>query len=243
MWQGRLARNIRPFFEAQDVDILCLQELNNSFVPIADWLETFQSLKVVKEATGLTDEYYSPTLSYDIMDVEVAFGNGILSRYALSDQQTIFTNGSYAKITKASDQISNTRNAQIVTIQTPEGKVTIVNTHAHWDKNPMGSELSVERLEILANALKDVEGPIIVAGDFNVSSESQAIQSFKKTLGLTDLTSEHGITNTLNNLVTPFKVACDHIFINEAIEVTDFRVDETLLSDHKILVLEFNINK
>jgi endonuclease/exonuclease/phosphatase family metal-dependent hydrolase len=240
-WQGRLSRNFLPFFKEQHADIVCLQELNSSTEPTGDWLDTFRGLQAIQENSGLKNQYFSPTYSYGMMGVTVDYGNGLLSRYPLSNQQTVFTHGQHTRITKADDHVHNTRNAQTVTIASPSGDLTVVNTHAHWDKDPMGSELSVSRLEKLIESLKDVQGPLVVAGDFNLKSESEALQFFKTALGLTDLTLEYGLNNTLSNLVTPYQVACDHIFINDHITVENLQLHEELLSDHKALALDFDI--
>jgi endonuclease/exonuclease/phosphatase family metal-dependent hydrolase len=240
-WQGRLSRNFVPFFKKQQADIICLQELNSSTEPILDWLDMFHGLQAIQEASGLQNQYFSPTYTYDLMGVEVVYGNGILSRYPITGKQTIFTHGQLTRITKSNEQFHNIRNAQIVRLHTPGGDVTIVNTHAHWDINPMGSELSAQRLEKLITALENVEGPLIVAGDFNVKSESEALQPFKQRLGLTDLTAERGLSSTLNSLVTPYQVSCDHIFISQDIKVADFQLHDDLLSDHKALILDFGL--
>jgi endonuclease/exonuclease/phosphatase family metal-dependent hydrolase len=240
-WQGRLSRNFLSFFEQHETDILCLQELNSSHELIMDWPGAFCGRQEIQKVSGLENQYYSPTYSYKVMSVEVEFGNGMLSRYPINNERTVFTHGQFTKITQVDNALHNTRNAQIVTIASPWGDVTVVNTHGHWGTDPMGSELAMQRLEKLAQALKDIQGPLIVAGDFNLDSKSDAIQSFKETLGLTDLTLEHGLTNTLNNLVTPYEVACDHIFINDSIEVVKLQLHTDLLSDHNALALDFDI--
>lgn len=235
-------RNFRPFFQAQQADIICLQEVLDSKEAVPDWIDTFQTMKVIKEASKLPNQYISPTYCFDIMGSEVDSGNGLLSRYAINNPRTVFTYGMYAKIAKPGDYVVNTRNVQIVDIHTPEGDITVANTHAHWESDPMGSELSVERIEKLIRALENIKGPLIVVGDFNLRSESDGIRLLKDKLKLKDLTEEHGILNTLNNLATTYKVACDHIFIGDHIKVNKFEMLETLLSDHKALSLDFLLN-
>lgn len=242
-WQGRISRNFAPFFQKLQADIICLQELHSSTQPVTNWLETFRLLQTIQAASGLDYQYFSPTFSYDVMGIEVAHGNGILSRYSITNQQTLFTHGQYERLAAKNAYIHNTRNAQIVSVQSPSGDVTIVNTHAHWDKNPSGSELSLQRLQKLIKVLETIQGPMIVAGDFNLNRETEAIRFFKKSLKLTDVTEASGVTNTLNNLVTPHKVPCDYIFINDAVHVNNFELSEALLSDHKALIFDFDIKR
>jgi endonuclease/exonuclease/phosphatase family metal-dependent hydrolase len=238
-WQGRLSRNLAPFFEKEKADIVCLQELLSSKEWIPTW-DLFQSLETIMNASKLDHSYFSTLYSYDVMGKQVRFGNGLISRYPFISKQTIFTNGDYRKIPDK-EYTTNTRNAQIVEINTIKGNLTIVNHHAHWEKDPMGSELSVERITKLIKNLKSVEGPLIIAGDFNLWTKSKAIEKLKTELNVIDLTEINKIDNTLSNEVTPYKVACDHVFISKHIKVKNFKLNKSLLSDHKALILEFDL--
>jgi endonuclease/exonuclease/phosphatase family metal-dependent hydrolase len=240
-WQGRLIKNLVPFFDTQTADLICLQELYDSEQDIfgMDFFKTFEAIQAASQLQRYT--YYSPVFRYDIMGNEVAFGNGILSRYPLHDQQTIFTYGTYKKIRTSGDVIDNARNAQIVKVRTPAGDLTAVNYHAHWEADPYGSELSLQRLQKLIDALAAVTGPLIIAGDFNLWADSAPLQHFKKTLGLKDLTEEAKLKSTLSHQVTPYRVACDHIFVNGAVDVQSFQLSDVLVSDHKALLLEFEL--
>lgn len=238
-WQGRFFRNFVPFFEREDADIICMQELNKTdgYIPTLHSLETWND---VKESTLLAHTYYSPTWSYDVMGRKAEFGNGLLSRFPITHKETIFTHGSYKKVT-ADNYETNVRNAQIVTLDTPQGVLTVVNHHAWWETDGMGSPTSKKKLEILVEKLKDINNPLIIVGDFNVWGKSEALLYLSKELHLRDLTEEYNLGSTLNELVTPYTVACDHIFVNSHIKVKNFAMSDELLSDHKALILDFDI--
>jgi endonuclease/exonuclease/phosphatase family metal-dependent hydrolase len=238
-WQGRLSRNFAPFFNQQAADIVCLQELHSSDVPIPTF-DFLQNLQVITQASGLEHVFYAPTYSYDVLGKEAAFGNGILSRYPISTRDTVFTQGEFAKVTAESLE-NNTRNIQIAHINTPEGMVTVVNHHGHWGTEPLGSELTLERMKKLTDVVRNIEGPLIIAGDMNVWGHSDTLRHLKDSLGLRSLTEEFGIQNTLNNLLTPHEVACDHVLVSNQVNVMNYWVDEALLSDHKALILEFSL--
>lgn len=239
-WQGRFFRNFKPFFEEQNADIICLQELNKTdgYIPTYHSLETWNDML---DITKFKNTYYSAVWSYDLMDREVEFGNGLLSRFPITQKETLFTHGSYQKVS-ADNYESNVRNAQIVELDVEDQKLTVVNHHAHWEADGMGTPVSLEKIKKLVERLRSVDGPLVIVGDFNLRPESEAIQYLVNELNLRDLTAEAGLDNTLENAVTEFKVACDHIFVSKHIDVVNFERSDALLSDHKALIVEFDIS-
>ncbi|MEO5627299.1 MAG: endonuclease/exonuclease/phosphatase family protein [Candidatus Saccharimonadales bacterium] len=242
-WQGRLQRNLDAFIKDEQADLICMQELcsaeeltNNA----AAWTQ-FATLQTLQRSSSLEYNYFSPTNSYDLMGEEVGFGNGILSRQPMSDVKTIFTCGEYHKVT-AANFVSNVRNAQIVQILVGKDLVWVVNYHAHWEPNPKGTEASLARMKKFATALQNLSGPLIVVGDFNVTATSDSLRYLKEALSIRSLTEESGIQSTMSNALTPWEVACDHILVNDQIEVKSFSVDNRLVSDHKALIMEFETN-
>ena len=93
----------------------------------------------------------------------------------------------------------------------------------------------MKAMKNVAALIKEVSGPLVVCGDFNVIYDSPAMRELDF---LRDLTEENHIDNTLAGLKYGGKVACDHILVNENIEVVDFQVVEKIISDHKGLIVE-----
>lgn len=241
IWQGRILRNLLKFLEAEQPDIICMQEVLSTPVKIPVW-DMMQSLESIKQTTGLEHSFYAPVWGFRLMDTKVYHGNAIVSRYPLLDQQTIFTNGHFEEEVGNISGMHNVRNAQIARVQAEEGSFTVVNHHAHWELTPQGSATSVERLQRLAAAVTPIEGPLLVAGDFNVNPTSEAIERFEEKVNLRNLTREHNVTKTLSELGHPVEVACDYIFINEAIRERRFEVSTALVSDHAALIFEFELS-
>jgi endonuclease/exonuclease/phosphatase (EEP) superfamily protein YafD len=206
------------------------------------WSVVIEELEAIQKASRLKYAYYSPVFSYEIMGEEVHFGNGILSNIPYQNEETVFTHGSYRKVSSKS-HTPNMRNAQIVTYKVDDSELTVVNYHAHWENDGMGSELSLKRLKPLVEKIKNIQGPLVVAGDFNLWVDSPALKFFIKELGLKSLTSKNSITNTLDSHATSWEVACDHIFVSDDILVNSFKVEDKFLSDHKALLLDFEIKR
>jgi endonuclease/exonuclease/phosphatase family metal-dependent hydrolase len=239
IWLGRLLNQVEALIEKEQPDILCLQEVLDAEGTIYLPDQVFDSLKRIKKTSGLSYDFFSPTNSFQVAGVQGHFGNAILSRYPLKHVETIFTNNAHNTIAQESDHIPNIRNLQITQVDTPDGVVTVFNHHGHWEPNQFGSPTSVEKLQIVADQVRKQVGPIIVAGDFNVVAESDAMRVFDNLL--VDLTAEHNITTTLSQFGKVSDVACDHILINDEISPLEFRVCEELVSDHKGLIMQFDI--
>ncbi len=48
------------------------------------------------------------------------------------------------------------------------------------------------------------------------------------------------LTRTYNQFSTVHEV-CDYIFVNDRVNVQNFQMSEALISDHKALILDFNL--
>ena len=240
VWMGRLTRQILPLIEREQADIITTQEMfsANGVVGLPD--NTFHLLELMKERGNYPYIFFSPVYEVTYGSVTVGCGNAILSKFPLSNQKTIFTNGDFNRHDPSAVFESNIRNAQIAFATLPDNQtLCIVNHHGYWEPNPIGSEKTVENMRKLANELRALSGPIIVAGDLNINPGTPAMQFFKDSYA--DQTAVHAITDTMTVLCKVPGVAPDHILTNEAILVTGFRALDDLASDHKALLLEFEL--
>lgn len=244
-WMGKLSWAAERFIEQQQPDIVCLQEVfrANKAVMIPDRM--FQCLDLLQEASGLEYCYFSPAIGVSIAGGNADFGNAILSRYPLQTAETVFTHGEYAKnfAPATSEETARTipRNMQIVTIATPEGSVTIVNHHGHWEATPLGTETSVEKMKLVADRARQAKGALIIAGDLNVTSESEVMRVFDDWLD--DIVARSGAQTTLSKVGRPLDVVCDHILTNNLVRMNYFAVETAMISDHLPLVMEFELKQ
>jgi endonuclease/exonuclease/phosphatase family metal-dependent hydrolase len=239
LWQGRLSRNYPDFIADQKADVICLQEVYSSEIDLPG-LETFNSRQKAEKASGLEYSFFSPTYAFNVLDKTVQYGNLILSRYPFSQTDTIFTSGQYTEYKKSSDYVANTRNAQVVKISLEGRELTVVNHHAYWEPVPGGSTTSFNNIKFLSQELSNFKSPLIVAGDFNLSSDTEAIRYFKETLKLKNL-NDGKYPSTLSKEVSPFTVDCDYIFVSSEIDSQNFFLSDKLASDHRALILDFSI--
>lgn len=241
VWMGKLTWQATRFIEQEKPDIICLQEAFQADANIKFPDKVFNCLDLIQEASGLEYCFFSPISSMDVADGTVEMGNAILSRYPFESTETIFTHGEYQEHHTALNHIENARNMQIVELKIDDQDLTVINHHAHWEKTPMGSEVSIERMKQVANRARQVEGPLIFAGDLNLLPESEPMRLFDG--WLEDLVAKSDATTTLSKLGQPFDVVCDHIFVNGQIKVNEFAVKSVMVSDHLPVVLEFDIKE
>ena len=93
------------------------------------------------------------------------------------------------------------------------------------------------QLQELHRMVKDVEKPVIVAGDFNVLWGDRELQLF---LAATGLRSANGQGRPSHPSRAPRR-QLDYIFHSQDIEITDFYIPQVKLSDHAPLVCDFEI--
>lgn len=131
--------------EAEKPDILCMQEVLRTDADVVFPDRQFNSHELIQAQTGLQYGFFSPLWRMDVANGTAEMGNAILSRFPMSGQKTIFTNGEYVEHHTTENYIPNTRNLQIAQLDIDGNSVNILNHHAHWEQTPLGSDMSVEK--------------------------------------------------------------------------------------------------
>lgn len=240
IWYGKLSRHLLRYIEDTDADVICLQEVLScqKSLPYPD--NTFDILEQISAASRLDYLYFSAVASFDVYD-QTQIGNAILSRFPISEEHTIFTNGSLEHNPSSGGRDSNVRNLQTIKLTLPSGQqLNIANHHAHWAQDPLGNSTSIQKMNIVAQELKKLNGPIIFCGDLNLSPESPAMRVFD------DWMIDHIVSTetktTLSGLNVPFDVVCDHIMTNDSVTVQSMFIDnKATISDHLPLIMHANV--
>lgn len=239
IWEGKLLKEILSFIEKEQPDILCLQEVYSckGDIKLPDFM--FDSLERIIERTGYQHSFFTPVFTTIYADVPASFGIAILSRYPLENQQSIFTNGEYIARQTATNYIPNSRVLQWCQVVADDKTFSLANHHGHLEVDPLGSQISIEKMQFVKAKLEYLPQPLIFSGDLNIKGESPAMRVFDGFL--TDLTATNQIPTTLSQFGKVANVACDHILVSDDVNVKDFHVTDDLVSDHKALVLEFDL--
>lgn len=131
-----------------------------------------------------------------------------------------------------------------VTVQTPDGPLTIVATHP---PPPAGREMTEMRngqIRELTSHLRTSRAsqPLIVAGDFNATPWSSVFARFK-TIGLRESALGHGIHTTWMSSMPWLAIPIDHVLVSESIQIAEHRVLPACGSDHNAVFVRFSLAK
>ncbi len=243
--QGHLLAPLLNFISEQQPDIICAQEVLNSQEKIR-LSANYQTLEHIKKAGDFSHHFFSPTWSFEAFGTDVQIGNAIFSKFPISNQQTVFIRGQYEqKITFQNADI-NIRNLQICSLEISGRRLNIANHQAYLaGPNPLGDEQSIIFAEKVARHLQPYLNCLIFCGDLNFIPSSPALEPLTK-LGLRNLTVEFNVKTTLSSIhrapqEDKDRVACDYVFYSDNIKINRFSVSDKIVSDHKALILEFDI--
>ena len=102
-------------------------------------------------------------------------------------------------------------------------KLHILNHHGHRiDAHKLGDEETMRQMQQLAEYIKQLDGAVILCGDFNLSPKSEPIRRLDSVLR--NLSVDYSLDTTRLRLTYKNEV-CDYIFVNEKIEVKAFSMD------------------
>lgn len=236
MWQGRLERVLLRHLEETDFDFACMQEAVDYGGESLGLITPYQK---IGKNMGLKEQFFSKLMSTKLGEKELAFGNVIYSRIPFTQASTVFTRGEYKNDFNFDEDDYNIRAFQHVQVEVNGKKLNLINHHGHHiDSHKLGDDETERQVKQIIDYIKHLEGSVILCGDFNLSPDSQSIQLIDEVL--VNLSVKHGLKTTRSKL-TYKKEVCDYIFVSHDIKVNSFKMDETIISDHNALILDFDI--
>ncbi len=248
-WCGRLNGPLSRFIHHQEPDIICIQEAfaPNTTALVGAFSDQYGYIDEIINVGEFPYNFFAPAWGFEMVGKTIEFGNVILSKFPISDQQSFHTFNRYHVRGKLEDVLKNARIWQACTITLPNSKKLSVANHQAYlsGANPLGDNVSVKAMKKVRDGLAALPHPLIFCGDLNVSPKSPALQVLNE-LGLKNLTVEHGVQTTLSSAHRASQqdresVICDYIFVSEDVQVQHFTVSDDAVSDHKALVLEFDM--
>ena len=208
--------------QLKDTDIFCFQESYNfsqSKIFCLDYLKDYHYY-FDKKKVNPTDEFANTTF--------------IKSNYLVTNTQTIKKGdltvgmGLYNQIKISDNNILN-----------------ICNTHGN--ARPGDKQDNPDRLRQSQNIIdffKDISGPKIIGGDFNLNLNTKSVQMFENN-GYRNLIKEFNIPTTRNKIAwdqyVNKQLYADFIFVSPDVKVTHLSVPNLLISDHLPMILEIEI--
>ncbi len=238
IWQGKLGAQIIDFLKNEKPDFVCMQEVND--LNGRSGYKLFATLEEIRKDSGFREGFMSPAYSSRYMEREMRYGNAILSSLPFKSKKTVFTRGEYSRHYDIEDRDGNDRNLQIVTVEVGGRTLNILNHHGYWIYGTKaGNDETLRQMKIIAAEIRKLKGPVIMCGDFNLAPDSESLGIINQEL--TNLSVKHGLKHTYTWLSPLRDTVCDYIFVNELIKVRSFNMSEELVSDHKALIMEFDL--
>lgn len=236
-WGGRLEHLIGDLIEAEKPDIICLQEII-SFT--GDRTGLFITIENIQKDYDLPYAAFEPVFTFNYMKGTAKFGNCVLSRFPIKKSCSVFTHLKHVDNFHWGEYSSNMRNFVHAVVETPDKKLfNVITHHGYWiPDHKQGNNETKAHVKVIADYAKGLEGPVIITGDFNLAPDSESIQQLNALF--TNLCAVHKVPTTRNQLTYKTE-ACDYIFINGQVKEKKFRLSEKIVSDHKALILDFEL--
>jgi len=133
------------------------------------------------------------------------------------------------------------KNIQYVISEINGKKISIVNFHGLWNgKGKTDSESRIAQSNEIIAFLKELEGEIVLCGDFNLRPDTESLKMIED-FGFKNLIKEYGVASTRTSHYKKEERFADYMLVTKGIQVKDFKVLPDEVSDHNAMYLEFEI--
>jgi endonuclease/exonuclease/phosphatase family metal-dependent hydrolase len=257
-WGGRLHAPLLPYLQQADPDILCLQEVLRSPETRSDWLVYRDNGVELPQRAHLYDELCAALPGHDAMFHPTARGTLFDGDALVSSEFGLatFVRKSYPVIGQAVDFVHGefapagwgphprARNAHCLRLFSYADDFSLTIAQMHGLRDVAGKADTPARraqAEAFAALIRRVWQPgerLVACGDFNVLPESATFATLAK-LGLTDLVTARGYTDTRTSHYRKSGRFADYMLVSADIGIVNFDVvAEPEVLDHRPLLLD-----
>ena len=121
--------------------------------------------------------------------------------------------------------------------------VTVFGVHLNWPLGPRNSAFRNEELRQVAAFAKAHPGPLLVAGDFNLTPWSQYFRAALAESGLHDAARGFGLHRSWPAQFAPLAIRIDHCLLSQHWRSVSVRPGPWLGSDHLPVVAELSLQQ
>lgn len=248
---------LAPFIQAQDADILTLQEVTKR-VDSSAKSELISKEGIDSSSPDLTYSFFAPVwvlskfeknyfhgkdvFSFDLGG-NVEFGNYTKSKFHITKGQNIFVQNYFSYVTDWSKWPEDDYRGFQVTDLLIDGKdLRVINYHGIWSKDKKGTDKTKRACETIRDFGLEAKGALVICGDFNLFPDTESIEvlneQFKNLCNEYSILSTRPETNELSDLS---RNVVDYLFVNDKVKVNHFEVLQSEVSDHLPLVMDFDL--
>lgn len=195
---------------------------NTDVARMAAWLEQANpDLVVIQEASaGVVEQLRAQAPHYQY-------------EYAAHDGHGATVLSKWPLIEARSQSLGAGAPAAHVRIQWRGVELTLVGAHLHWPLGGRNSRLRNQELAALAQLASATQGPLLIAGDFNISPWSPYFRDLLRDSGLRDCAAGQGLAPSWPSHIRWLGIRIDHCLASDHWRVLDLRIGPHLGSDHR----------
>ncbi|OGK23921.1 hypothetical protein A2954_02330 [Candidatus Roizmanbacteria bacterium RIFCSPLOWO2_01_FULL_37_12] len=244
-----LAKSI-DFLKKENPEIFVLQEVSRGGVE--DGEKRYRSCEIIKSEFNDYFCFYTPENYKFINKIKVDSGNAVFSRFPILEQEFTYYSRQYSerKEETPTEFISAPRNLQSCRIKIKNKVLNIFNTHGIWGFDGRDNKERLRMGETISAKVKGLKN-VILAGDFNLSPDTETIKKiekhlrnvFKDELKTTfNMKIKTEVVNKLyffdrNDLKGFARAVVDMVFVSPDLKVVDKYQPRVDASDHYPLVI------
>jgi len=121
--------------------------------------------------------------------------------------------------------------------------LTVFGVHLSWPLGGRNAAMRAAELEVLANATRNVAGPVLLAGDFNLTPWSRHHERFTRASGLIDCAIGQGLAPTWPSQAWPARIRIDLCFASPHWRVREMYIGPGFGSDHLPVIIDLELRR
>lgn len=135
------------------------------------------------------------------------------------------------------------RPSVIAQLAFPERPLTVVGVHPPAPVSPHRMQLRNAQIATLANTLPQMNTPLLLLGDLNMTPWSAVFTDFLQQTGLRNGRDGFGVQTTWPAQLPLLSIPIDHALVSAGVQVQQFSAGPSLSSDHRPIVIDFALTQ
>jgi endonuclease/exonuclease/phosphatase (EEP) superfamily protein YafD len=201
---------------------------NHDYARIGRFLERSQADVIIIEEMsrqqGATLSAYLPSYPYSHNQAQ-HYGAIIFARWPILTAESL-------AVAQAPARMAH------VTLDWNGRPIDVLGVHLHWPMGARNSRWRNQELAGIAAFAATRAGPLIVAGDFNITPWSSHFKDTLARSGLNDCAAGHGLAPSWPAQLPPLGIRIDHCWASKHWRSADVRLGPYLGSDHLPLIVD-----
>lgn len=207
---------------------------NDDFRRIARYLESTQADAIVLQEVGkqgaLELKALLPSYPHSYLEGGHRYGAIVFARWPIVSAREVALTPEGVR-------------AAHVTLAWGDAQVGLLGTHLRWPLGRGDSRLRNQDLQGLAAFARAQAGPLMIAGDFNVTPWSSHYRQALAASAMTDVAQGHGIVPTWPAPFPPLGISIDHCLASNHWRSVNVQSGPYVGSDHRPLIVDLQLKE